>query len=292
MTPLLRKLLGMNWLIFLLMIALAVFGVVAIYSCTYMREAAAYSTMWRKQAVWIGISTIIFFVISLVDYRWIRWGALPMYLSSLVFLVLTLVIGKKLDGARCWLHVGPVQFQPAQLAVVSGIMVMALFLSQFRCVAPDAQVAGLRRDHRRSGAAHSHSARPGRMPHLDSRSVRHALHRAHPQALFAGLSVDGGHLHAVRLFLQAQALPAGAHHGLPRPGDRQAGKRVGHQPDPDRRRLRRLGRERLQGSQFPGRARLRSADNRAQRLHFLGHRGAMGVRRRRSRCWAPLGCCC
>ncbi len=136
MTPLFRKLIGMNWLLFAVMISLAAFGVVAIYSCTYMREAAAYNTMWRKQAVWIAISTAVFFITSLVDYRWVKWGALPMYLMSVALLVVTLIIGKKIDGARCWLQFGPIQFQPAQFAVLSGILVLALFLSQFRTIHP------------------------------------------------------------------------------------------------------------------------------------------------------------
>ena len=38
MTPFLRKLLGLNWLLLVNMLALAIFGVVAIYSATYMRE--------------------------------------------------------------------------------------------------------------------------------------------------------------------------------------------------------------------------------------------------------------
>src|SRR5438034_1517757 len=37
MTPFLRKLLGLNWLLLATMLALAIFGVVAIYSATYMR---------------------------------------------------------------------------------------------------------------------------------------------------------------------------------------------------------------------------------------------------------------
>ena len=136
MTPLLRKFLGMNWVLLVTMLALAAFGVVAIYSCTYMREAAAYHDMWRKQTGWIVFSFIIFIGVSLTNYRWIRWGALPIYLISLVFLVLTLVVGKKLDGARSWLHLGPIQFQPAQLAVISGILIIALLLSQFKALHP------------------------------------------------------------------------------------------------------------------------------------------------------------
>ena len=136
MTPLLRKLLGLNWLLLVNMLALAIFGVIAIYSATYMRDDSVASEFWRKQADWVAIGFLAFMVTSLIDYRWIRWGALPMYLAGLFFLILTKFIGHKVYGSRSWLHLGPVNFQPAQLAVIAGIMVLALFLSQFRDMHP------------------------------------------------------------------------------------------------------------------------------------------------------------
>jgi rod shape determining protein RodA len=136
MTPFLRKLLGLNWLLLANMLALAMFGVIAIYSATYMREDSVASEFWRKQANWIAVGFVAFMITSLVDYKWIRWGALPMYVAGLIFLVLTKFIGQKVYGARSWLHIGPINFQPAQLAVVAGIMVLAIFLSQFRDMHP------------------------------------------------------------------------------------------------------------------------------------------------------------
>src|SRR3954467_886641 len=136
MTPFLRKLLGQNWLLLLVMLALAIFGVVAIYSATSTRSDPYAADFWRKQANWVAVGVFAFMVTSLVHYRWIRWGALPMYLAGIVFLVLTRFIGTKVYGAKSWLHLGPINFQPAQLAVVAGIMVLALFLSQFRQMHP------------------------------------------------------------------------------------------------------------------------------------------------------------
>jgi rod shape determining protein RodA len=49
---------------------------------------------------------------------------------------MTKFMGTKVYGARSWLHLGPINFQPAQLAVVAGIMVLALFLSQFKQMHP------------------------------------------------------------------------------------------------------------------------------------------------------------
>src|SRR6202045_503416 len=136
MTPFLRKLLGLNWVLLGTMLALAVFGVIAIYSATYMREDSIASEFWRKQANWVVVGFFAFMLVSLIDYHWIRWGALPMYLAGLFFLILTRFYGQKVYGARSWLHIGPINFQPAQLSVVAGIMVLALFLSQFRQMHP------------------------------------------------------------------------------------------------------------------------------------------------------------
>jgi rod shape determining protein RodA len=136
MTPFLRKLLGLNWLLLANMLALAIFGVIAVYSATYMRQDPIASEFWRKQSNWVAVGFLAFMITSLIDYRWIRWGALPMYLAGLFFLILTKFIGVKVYGARSWLHLGPLNFQPAQLAVIAGIMVLALFLSQFREMHP------------------------------------------------------------------------------------------------------------------------------------------------------------
>ena len=136
MTPFLRKLLGQNWLLLLIILALAVFGVVAIYSATSTRTDAYATDFWHKQANWVVVGVFAFMLTSLVHYRWIRWGALPMYLAGIVFLIMTKFIGVKVYGARSWLHLGPINFQPAQLAVVAGIMVLALFLTQFREMHP------------------------------------------------------------------------------------------------------------------------------------------------------------
>src|SRR5207247_6970820 len=136
MTPFLRKLFGQNWLLLVAMLALAIFGVVAIYSATSSRADSYAADFWRKQANWVAVGVFAFMITSLIDYRWVRWGALPMYLAGIVFLILTKFMGTKVYGARSWLHLVPLKFQPVQLAVIAGIMVLALFLTQFRDMHP------------------------------------------------------------------------------------------------------------------------------------------------------------
>jgi rod shape determining protein RodA len=49
-----------------------------------------------------------------------------------VTLAATMFFGEKRFGARSWLDLGPMSFQPSQLAIIAGIMTLALFLSNTR----------------------------------------------------------------------------------------------------------------------------------------------------------------
>src|SRR5438874_4183752 len=132
MTPFLRKILGLNWLLMAVMLALAIFGVIAIYSATYMREDPVAAEFWRKQANWVVVGFFAFIITSLIDYRWVRWGALPMYLAGLAFLILTKFIGQKVFGPRiCFIFV-PLTFHPARLAALPGSLVLSFFPSKFK----------------------------------------------------------------------------------------------------------------------------------------------------------------
>lgn len=139
MTSFLRKFIGMNWLLIAVMLGLTVFGIVAVYSASFFKT----DDYWHKQASWACAAVVVFFIVSLVDYRWIKWGALPIYLVSIVALVLTYTpLGVEHGGAKCWLKIpGLPEFQPSQLTIIGGILVLSLFLSQFRHLHPMLRLA-------------------------------------------------------------------------------------------------------------------------------------------------------
>ncbi|MBV9491626.1 MAG: rod shape-determining protein RodA [Verrucomicrobia bacterium] len=128
----LRKLIRMNWLLTILAIALGVFGVMAIYSATYMRSETYLVEMWRRQAVFLAIGTVIYFGTALIDYRsWLHNVTFPliMYVGGLVFLILTHFIGRTTYGAKSWLDLGPISFQPAQLAIISILLLLSWLIA-------------------------------------------------------------------------------------------------------------------------------------------------------------------
>src|SRR3954452_23959019 len=137
MTPFLRKILGMNWVIVALSITLCVLGVIAVYSATWFSGQNG-QEYWHKQITWVAAGLAVFFVVSLIHYSWVKWAALPLYLAGIALVMLTYTsLGQEHGGAKCWLRLpGIGTFQPSQLALVAAILTLGLFLSQFRRLHP------------------------------------------------------------------------------------------------------------------------------------------------------------
>lgn len=134
MTPFLRKFLGINWWLVLVMYVLLAFGVVMIESAArhlsvsgdviqQFGGAGPYFAWMQKR--WIVVGTAVYFIAALIDYRWIRWTALPMYGVSLVLMVMAMMQ----DDSVHRLDIGGFKFQPAQLGITSGIIMIAWLLS-------------------------------------------------------------------------------------------------------------------------------------------------------------------
>ena len=130
MTPFLRKILGMNWVLVLVMYGLLIFGVFMIESAarhlTISKELLDhYGTVGayyaHSQKIWIVIGSAVYFLVSLIDYRWIRWLGIPYYISSLALMVLAMIQNDSVYR----LKYGTFSFQPAQLGVSSGILLIA-----------------------------------------------------------------------------------------------------------------------------------------------------------------------
>ncbi len=136
MTPLFRKFLGMNWLLVLTMYALIVAGVFAIYSAGWMKEEPSLISAWNRQLIWIAVGTVVFFAASLIDYSWITWGALPLYVGGVGLSIAALLGEDAVAGHDSWVSIGPLTFQPSQIAVAGGIVLLATLLGHLHKSSP------------------------------------------------------------------------------------------------------------------------------------------------------------
>ncbi len=130
MTPFLKKILGMNWLLVFVMYGLLIFGVFMIESAArhlpvskevlsqYGSAGVYYASMQKR---WILIGSVAYFGVALMDYRWIRWLGIPFYVVGLGLIIKAMLVDDKVHR----LVMGGVTFQPTQLGISSGILLIA-----------------------------------------------------------------------------------------------------------------------------------------------------------------------
>jgi rod shape determining protein RodA len=114
--------------IFIPMIILFMIGLAAIYSSTFNHPTAGGN--FEKQVIWGIAALIIFFVTYLLPTNIFKSITITTYLFSLFLLIVVVVIGRKISGARSWLDLGPFGFQPSEIAKIGTILAMASFLSR------------------------------------------------------------------------------------------------------------------------------------------------------------------
>jgi rod shape determining protein RodA len=130
MTPFLRKILGMNWVLVLVMYGLLIFGVFMIESAarhivltkeSLQQYGSAGIYFASKQKMFIVIGSVAYFAAAFTDYRWIRWLGIPFYIVSMGLMI----IAMQREDAVHQLKLGGFSFQPAQLGITSGILLIA-----------------------------------------------------------------------------------------------------------------------------------------------------------------------
>lgn len=114
--------------LFVPLILLYCLGLAAIYSSTVNNPVAHGN--FEKQLIWGIGSLIIFFITYSLPTNTFRLIAVPTYLLSLVFLLVVVIVGRRIAGQKSWLNFGPIGFQPSEFAKIGMILGVSYFLSK------------------------------------------------------------------------------------------------------------------------------------------------------------------
>lgn len=139
MTPLFKKFLGINWILILTMLGLLAFGIYAIYNASYFRDDSgvlSLHTKWKDQMRWIGLGLPFLLVAALIDYKWIRWACIPIYLAGIGGLVYLQLFGVEVKGNLAWVTIAGVNVQPSQFAIMAGIIMLAVVFGELPRIWP------------------------------------------------------------------------------------------------------------------------------------------------------------
>ena len=110
-------------------------GIIMIYSSSSIFAAQKFhdSTFFLKKQALFGVFAIIcMFAAAQIPYAFLKKLSYPLWLMSIVLLILVLVpgIGTKVGGAVRWLKFGPLSFQPSEFAKLAVVILLSHSLAK------------------------------------------------------------------------------------------------------------------------------------------------------------------
>ena len=120
----------------LAVVALLAIGIVMVYSASSVLAVLADldpATYGLQQAVWAALGLTGMLIMSKLDFRVLRYLAIPLFVTSLVLLFVVLVpgIGTEAGGSRRWIvFPGIGRIQPAELAKLATVLYLAHWLDR------------------------------------------------------------------------------------------------------------------------------------------------------------------
>ncbi len=110
--------------------ALVVIGILSVSSASVVLSFERYGHEFyylRSQVIYAVIGLVTMGVVSMIDYRLYRQYAYPLLIATIALLILVFMpgIGRELGGARAWIYLGPINFQPAEIAKLTLTLYLA-----------------------------------------------------------------------------------------------------------------------------------------------------------------------
>ena len=125
---------GIDWITLLIYFILVLFGWLNIYAANFNPESPVFFSVeaeYFKQLIWIGVSLVFAIMIMQIDSKFYVEISYPFYGFSILLLMVVLLFGREVNGAKSWFEVGSVRFQPAELAKVASALLVARVMSRY-----------------------------------------------------------------------------------------------------------------------------------------------------------------
>ena len=120
-------------LIFVILFLL-VFGLVMLYSTSSYEAALKYdgdsAYYLKRQLVFSVIGVALMFVMSIFPIGFYRGLSTAVYAAATLMILLIIPFGRRVNGAKRWLYIGPVSVQPAEISKIAVILVTGVLICE------------------------------------------------------------------------------------------------------------------------------------------------------------------
>lgn len=118
---------NLDFWLYIIPTVLTVFGIVVIYSLVYARDGIG---LIYTQAIALAIGLALMFFLSIYDYRQLKNIVWPIYIFSILLLLVVDIWGKSAGGATRWLELGFTQVQPSEIFKLVAIIFWSSYFSE------------------------------------------------------------------------------------------------------------------------------------------------------------------
>ena len=125
---------ALDWTTLFFYVALVFMGWISIYGASYEFDQTSifdWNQRAGKQFVWILTAFVLGGMLLLVDYKMYNFFAYIIYAAIMLLLIVTIFIAPDIKGSRSWLVLGPISFQPAELAKMATALALSKFMSSY-----------------------------------------------------------------------------------------------------------------------------------------------------------------
>ena len=121
-----RLLENFDFVLFFTMIILCLLGIIFIESATNALEI----NYAKKQLLYFLLGLVGLVIATTFNYSKIARHTIAIYVVSILLLIVVLLVGKGVGGAKRWLSLGIVNFQPSELFKITYILMIAYYLDK------------------------------------------------------------------------------------------------------------------------------------------------------------------
>ncbi len=130
-----RSQIKIDWLTAGLWLLISLIGWIMIKSAAFDPEFPSLfsqNKVYGKQFMWICVSLVLGAVIMLLDSAVFKRSGIFVYGGTLILLILVLIVGKKVGGARAWFGIGAFGIQPSEFSKIGISLLLASLLSDVK----------------------------------------------------------------------------------------------------------------------------------------------------------------
>lgn len=127
---------SIDWITLTVFFSLLIIGWLMLYAAVYdSNNPHAYleiNSAIGKQTLWLGVAMITFVIVYAIEWEFWNTFAFPIYAVAIILLILVLVFGSEIKGAKSWFLIFGLSFQPAEITKFATALAISSFLSSYK----------------------------------------------------------------------------------------------------------------------------------------------------------------